>query len=133
MLLMSVTGTIYKHPEYKISQRGTPFVKICVDVPPQKEGAYSTRVWLTGFGDNVDRLQHLSEGTTISLTATPDVYAYTNKQGHVKGILQGVIREVKSLSQAKNPEQHVQRTAAPQQIQSVQPTPEPLFDDDIPF
>lgn len=133
MLTLSVTGTIYKHPEYKISQKGTPFVKICVDVPPQREGAYSTRVWLTGFGHNVERLQHLSEGTTISLTATPDVYAYTNKQGHVKGILQGIIREVKSITQPKNTEQYVERAAAPQQVQSLQTTTEPLFDDDIPF
>ena len=133
MLIMSVTGTISKYPEYKISQKGTPFVKICVDVPSQREGAYPTRVYLTGFGDNVERLQHLGEGTTISLTATPDVYAYQNKQGHIKGLLQGVVRDVKSITQPKNPEQHVQRTAAPQQIQSVQPNNEPLFDDEIPF
>jgi hypothetical protein len=130
---MSVTGTIYKQPEYKISQKGTPFVKICVDVPPQREGAYSTRVWLTGFGNNVDRLQHLSQGTSISLTATPEAYAYTNKQGHTKALLQGIIRDVKSISQTQNPMQHVQQVAAPQQIQSVQPTAEPLFDDDLPF
>lgn len=133
MLIMSVTGTISKYPEYKISQRGTPFVKICVEVPSQKEGTYPTRVYLTGFGDNVERLQHLSEGTTISLTATPDVYAYQNKQGHTRGLLQGIIREVKSISQQPNTQQQAPRMAAPQNIQSAQPSSEPLFDDEIPF
>lgn len=123
MLKMIGRGKIIKMPESKISTKGTPYLKVTVEMPPAREGMWPKRVYLTAFGKLAQEYEgKLFINDEIEFQADPSARGYTDKIGKVNGLLEGVIKTLKIVKQFKL------------QAPAAQPIQEPAFsEDDIPF
>jgi len=120
VLVMTVRGKVTKHPEHKISAKGTAYTKLVVEVPAGKQGQWGKRVFLTAFGPQASDCERLAEGFEVEVVAEPQARGYADKLGKPAAVLEGIVRSVKVLS-------------APQPM-VFQHVPEPtITEDDIPF
>lgn len=122
MLKMSARGRVIKHPEMKISQKGTQFLKFTIEVPAAREGQWSKRVYLTAFGNLAKDFEtKLFEGSEVEVEAEPSARAYLDKMNKPTGLLEGIARSIRVLS-------------SPKVVIAPQPQQETFItEDDIPF
>lgn len=123
MLKCIAVGTISKHPEHKVSEKGVHYLRFQIECSPQGDSKYPDRVRVTVFGKQSDTLAtQLAYDDLISLSGKPKGSGYQNRNGEIAGSLDVVADSVVVL-----------RKGSAAEFPKAAVTEPSLSEEDIPF